>query len=364
MLQYDCGGKMKKYSPYSELKIFHHTYAIDALIKGERIAPIYVRIKPTNVCNQKCFYCGYADDSLYDGRRVDRRESIPYDIMERTLNELATLGTKAVTFSGGGEPLCYHSIDKTIELVRKLGLDYSLITNGQALEGSKSECFMDAKWIRVSLDSAKSATYESIRRVDTHKKVINNIESFVKMKSSECVLGINCVVTQKNSDEIFELCKLLKELGVDNIKLSPIMVKENEGDYHNAIKAKVEEQIFKAKQTLEDEHFRIVDKYTNDISIDNDYRKSYSRCLMQELFTVIAADSKVYRCHQRAYTPIGVIGDLTKQSFTDLWYSKSVIESVREFNPCEMCQFWCAFDERNMLLNDFLDIDQNHINFI
>ena len=141
---------MEKYTPYSELKIFHHTDRIEKFISGERVAPIYVRIKPTNVCNQRCFYCAYADDSLFDGRQVDIRESICWDIMEKTLYDLKEIGVKAVTFSGGGEPLCYHSIIDTLSLVQKLGIEYSMITNAQGLDGENAIYLKSEELVRIA----------------------------------------------------------------------------------------------------------------------------------------------------------------------------------------------------------------------
>lgn len=67
------GDIMEKYSAYSEMKMFYHTDRIAGLIRGERVASVYVRIKHTNVCNQNCFYCCYTNDRVWDGRKVDRR---------------------------------------------------------------------------------------------------------------------------------------------------------------------------------------------------------------------------------------------------------------------------------------------------
>ncbi len=354
---------MAMYAPYSDLKIFHHIERVSGLLENKRVAPIYVRIKPTNVCNQRCFYCGYADDYLFDGRKVDKRESIPWNVMKDLIDDLAKMKVKAVTFSGGGEPLCYHSIKQTLELVQNYGLDYSMITNGQTLQGEIAEYLKYAKLVRISFDSYDPQTYEDVRRVKTHAEVLRNIEDFAKIKG-KCTLGINCVVTKQNATQIYDLCKLVKELGVDNIKLSPILIKENEAGYHEEIKDTVSEQIARAKEELQDKKFTIVDKYTNDLALDKDFHKGYTRCLIQEFFAVVAADSKLYRCHQRAYTMAGEIGDLAKHSFEEIWYSSDVIRKVRDFNPCTECQFRCAFDERNIILDDFLNIDQEHVNFI
>lgn len=354
---------MEKYSPYNELKVFRHLERIGGLLQGERVAPIYVRIKPTNVCNQRCYYCAYSDDNLYDGRKVEKRESIPWSIMEQLIHDLAEMKVKAVTLSGGGEPLCYHSIKQALQLIQEAGMDYSMITNGQALKGEAAELLQNAKWVRVSFDSYRAQTYEGVRGVDTYSEVVHNIENFAKRKQG-CTLGINCVVTKQNADQIYDLCRLVKELGVDNIKLSPLLVKADEAEYHESIKESVSEQIFRAKEEMETENFIIVDKYTNDLALDDNFQKSYHKCMIQEIFAVIAADSKVYRCHQRAYTKVGEIGDLSKQFFHEIWYSQDVINNIRNFNPYKECRFRCAFDERNMLLNDFFNMDTGHVNFI
>ena len=354
---------MKKYSPYSELKIFRHTQQIEGILAGKRVAPIYLRIKPTNVCNQRCSYCGYANNSVFEERTV-KRDSISLDILDNTLRQFKDMGGKAVTYSGGGEPLCYHSIDHILKLTYDLGLDCSMITNGQALKGNVVEYLKHAKWIRVSFDASNTEVYHDIRQVNTFSQVVQNIEDFAKVKDGTCVLGVNCVISETNADQIYDICTLVKTIGCDNIKLSPVLVKEDEEGYHNRIKDGVIEQIDRAKKELEDENFRIVDKYSNDYALSDSYIKPYHRCYIQEYFAVVAADSKVYRCHQRAYTEAGLIGDLTKHTFKEIWESQETIDKIRNFDPCKECNFRCAFDERNTLLNDFFNMDTNHVNFV
>ena len=51
-------------------------------------------------------------------------------------------GVKAVTFSGGGEPLVYPYITETMEKVLDAGIDLSIITNGSMLKGRNAQLFM------------------------------------------------------------------------------------------------------------------------------------------------------------------------------------------------------------------------------
>ncbi|MCM1326555.1 MAG: radical SAM protein [Bacteroidales bacterium] len=351
-------------SVYSDLKIFYHADKIQDILNDKRTAPVYIRIKPTNVCNQNCYYCGSKDDNVPEERRFDRKAMIPWDKMEEIIQDIADMGVKAVTFSGGGEPLVYPYIEDTLELIRQKKIDYSIITNGQALEGRKAELLADAKWIRVSIESAHAKTYAGIRGVNTFDRVIKNIENFVQQKQPWCTVGINCVVTRDNAQEIYDLCKLMAKLGVDNIKLSPLRLDGDLGEYHRPIQESVKDQIARAKKECENDHFKIVDKYDGDAGLDAGYHKPYHRCLIQEIFTVIGADCKVYLCHQRAYTKNGDIGSLKERSFKELWFAEDTIKKVRELDACQECDFRCVFDERNILLNDLMSIDKNHINFI
>lgn len=350
-------------SAYNNMKVFYHTDKIEALKNKERTAPVYVRIKPTNVCNQKCYYCVYADDQVFDNRKVDRRESIPWEKMQEIIMDLVSMGVKAVTFSGGGEPLCYHSILPALGMVKNSGLDYSVITNGQELSGEKADLLTEAKWVRISMDAADAGTYQKIRKVDAYQSVIRNIEEFAKIKNGNCTLGINFVVTKDNYSEIYNFCKQMRDIGVNNIKFSPLMVKDTQ-TYHLDIMDDVEELLEQAKQDLMTDSFEVVDKYSGDMMLEKNFEKQYNNCYMKNLFTVIAANQNVYFCHQKAYRPDGLIGSIENCSFKELWFSENTTRLFQNMDAKRECGFCCVFEERNILLNQLFDSDLNHINFI
>lgn len=349
---------------YSDLKILCHPDKLQAILSGQRTAPLYVRIKPTNVCNQNCWYCVYANDKVIENRSVNRRESIPWEKMQEIINDLSEMGTKAITFSGGGEPLCYPYIIETLNLVRKKGIDYAMISNGQAMEAKAREALREAKWVRISLDSVNENMYQKIRGVNTYNKVLDNIARFAKEKNKNCVLGVNFVVTKDNYKDIYTMCKMLFEIGVDNVKFSPLMVKGTIPEYHMEIRQQVEKQISKAKTELESKYFSIIDKYTDDQSFYKDFEKKCEHCYIKEIFTVIGADCNVYYCHQRAYTKQGMIGSLQNQSFKELWFLDETTNKFRNMNPKNECNFRCTFEERNELLDSLVNMDKRHINFI
>ncbi len=354
-------------SEYSNMKLFYHTDRIQKLLRGERCAPVYVRLKPTNRCNQRCYYCFYDNENnknVYSERNVDRAQEIPSEKMKEIINDFADMGVRAVTFTGGGDPLCYNKIVETVEMVKKNKIDYALITNGQELKDEKAEAFADAKWVRISIESADEETYRKIRGVSTYHIVEKNIELFSKMKNPSCALGINCVVNKYNYQSIYELCRTTKSLGAENIKFSPVNdgldIVQNNSDMKEIVK----DQIMRACNDFSDEKFQIIDKYNSDIETREDYKKLYNHCWIRNMFTVIAADMKVYSCIDKAYIASGMIGDLKNQSFKELWFSEETTEKLRNFDIRKECNFRCIYDDRNILLNDVLNLDRNHVNFI
>lgn len=356
---------MEKATPYSNLKIFAHAQVLNDISGGKRVAPIYIRIKPTNYCNHKCYYCSYADSDLGLRDSVNRQDQIPWDKMQEIISDITDMGVKAVTFSGGGEPLVYPYIVQTMQKVLDAGIDLSIITNGQLLKGERARVLSRAKWVRISFDSADAETYAKVRQLqlEAFDEVCNNISRFAERKQRNCELGINFVINHENAGQVYDMAKMVKELGVNHIKYTARVTKDL-FVYHEPFKQNAIEQIYRAKAELEDEKFKVINKYEGDFDSALLFHRCYDKCYINRIFTVIAADSKVYFCHDKAYVKAGVVGDLKKQSFKELWFSEETRKRYQEFNPQKECNHHCVYDDRNELLNTFYSLDRNHINFI
>lgn len=356
---------MEKATPYSNLKIFAHADVLNDIREGKRVAPIYIRIKPTNYCNHKCYYCSYADTKLGLRDSVNSHDQIPWQKMKEIISDISDIGVKAVTLSGGGEPLIYPYIIETMTKLLDAGIDLSVITNGQLLKDGQAEVLADAKWVRVSLDSANAETYSRIRQVPftAFEEVCNNISHFSRIKKNDCELGVNFVVNHENASQVYDIAKMLKDLGVNHIKYTARVTKDL-FVYHKTFQKQVIDQIHRAKNELESADFRIINKYESDFDSALVFHRCYDKCYINRFFTVIAADSKVYFCHDKAYVKEGIVGDLRNQSFKELWFSDETIRRYQEFNPQKECNHHCVYDDRNELLNMFYGLDQNHINFI
>lgn len=352
-------------SPYSNLKIFAHIDKLNQIKENKRIAPIYIRIKPTNYCNHNCYYCSYADNELGLRDTVYKKDQISWEKMKEIIKDMKEMGVRAVTFSGGGEPLVYPYIVQAMKNVLEAGIELSIITNGQLLKEEKAEILANAKWVRISCDSANAKTYAKIRKIDelAFDELCQNIKEFAKIKKDYCEFGINFVVNHENADQVYDIAKLMKTLGVNHVKFAARITK-NIFEYHETFKDSVIKQLYQAQQELEDSKFKIINKYEGDFDSAMVFKRKYHKCYIQNLVTTIAADSKVYFCHDKAYVSSGMIGDLINKSFKDLWYSDEVIKRYQKFDAMNECNHHCVYDDRNLLLDALYSLDENQINFI
>lgn len=353
---------------YSNLKIFHHAKALDALSSGEHLAPLYIRLKPTNICNHHCAYCTYGSGGTHqktaNRTSIDHRDSIPWPKLQEILQDMGAMGVRALTFSGGGEPLCYPQITEAAHFAAQQGLQLSLISNGQLLDVDRAEAFRHAKWVRISFDSPVQATYCRIRGLpeSAFRNVTDNIEAFAAQKDKECVLGVNFVVSKANAGEVYEAAKLLKSLGCDNVKFAAVL--DNEPHYHDSIRDSVIEQIHRAKADFADKSFSIINNYENDCMDKNFTTQPFPVCYTCRLVTVIAADQKVYFCHTRAYDSKAVVGNLHGQSFREMWFSAATKERLTGLHPQQDCRNFCVYEARNELIQAYYDVDMRHVDFI
>lgn len=352
-------------TPYSQLKIFYHQDIIQNLLDGKRCNPIYIRVKPTNKCNHNCNYCHYKNSYLDLNDDYDLSSEIPRDKMLEIVSNMKSMGVKAVTFSGGGEPLLYPHIEETFEKIIDAGIDLSVITNGSLLKGKKAELLAKAKWVRISLESIFDDEYCRIRGVKTGEfdRLCENISNFSKIKDETCELGINVVVTKENQMYVYDMAKLMKSLGVNHVKYSPV-ISNNTREYHRDFIDKVTSELNRAQTDLGSDSFKIINLYTGDFDDSVIFERSYSNCPVKEFLCVIAANQKVYFCHDKAYLKDGCVGDLKGQSFENLWNSEEVTKLFKNFDASKTCKQHCVYDSRNELINSFLTMDRNHINFI
>ncbi len=352
---------------YTKMKIFHYQEKLDSLpaTSKEILAPIHIRIKPTNACNHACSYCAYRAENLQLGQDMNLRDSIPADKMREIVDDLVSMGVKAVTFSGGGEPFLYPHLLATVKRLAAGGIKFASLTNGALVSGEVAEFFAHhAQWLRVSMDGWDDKSYAEYRRVKEGEftKVMTNMIRF-KKHGGGCYLGVCLIVDRRNAPQVYPLVKRLQEVGVNSVKVAPCIVSnsgQENNQYHAPIFEEVKEQIAKAIQDFHGPGFEIFDSYHGQLET---FQKHYSWCPYLQILPVIGADLNVYPCHDKAYNLTdGLLGSIKEQRFKDFWFSdKNIFFTI---NPSERCNHHCVADGNNKLILDYLNADPDHLCFV
>ncbi|MEJ1384314.1 MAG: radical SAM protein [Candidatus Sedimenticola sp. (ex Thyasira tokunagai)] len=351
---------------YSHLKFLAFPEQLQALSNQQVVAPVHIRIKPTNNCNHDCWYCAYHVDDLALGKEMDQHDSIPAEKMFEIVDDLVVMGVKAVTFSGGGEPLIYKPLPQVIERLAAGGVKIACLTNGSNLKGEVADAFAThGTWIRISLDGYDEASYSKARGVPegSFAKLMANMSSF-SSRHSGCVLGAAYIIDQQNHQGIYDVCSRLKDAGANHVKLSGVIVGnsvEENNVYHETIKEATWRQIEQARR-LEDESFTLIDAY-HDMD-DRGWSKPYTNCPHLLFRPVIGADCGVYTCHDKAYTKEGMLGSIKETSFREFWMSEENRKQLYDFDPSISCHHHCVAHSSNLVLQEYLELNSEHMFFV
>lgn len=350
---------------YSNQKFLRYADHIAAFQERRVVAPVHVRIKPFNHCNHDCWYCAYRVSNLQLGEDIDYKDKIPEAKMFEIVDDMIEMGVKAVTFSGGGEPLLYKPMPDVVRRLAAGGIRVATLTNGSNLKGKVADAFAEhGTWVRVSTDAWDDASFVKSRGVrdGDFTQLLKNMRDFTS-RGSKCVLGVSFIVDKVNCEHLVEACALLKDAGVNHVKFSGVVVSNSGAEnnaYHSEISKTVTDQIRRAS-SLADENFSVINHYHE---LEDRFDKVYTLCPYLMFLTVIGADCKVYTCQDKAFTEGGTLGSIKDRRFRDFWFSEENRARLFTLDPSKECTHHCVTHGKNEAIMELLAIDPEHGTFV
>jgi MoaA/NifB/PqqE/SkfB family radical SAM enzyme len=350
---------------YSNLKFLSFTDHVKAFQEKRVVAPIHIRVKPINQCNHNCWYCAYRVSNLKVGEDIDLKDVIPKDKMLEIADDIIEMGVKAVTFTGGGEPLLYKPLPEVVKRLADGGIKVATLTNGANLKGKMADAFAEnGVWVRVSTDAWDDASFTNSRGVrdGEFSDLLRNLHEF-SSRGSKCVLGVSFIVDEANYTHLYEACSQLKKAGVQHVKFSRVAV-ANTGSENNAYHARIINDVaaqIEMSRTLADDRFSVINHYED---MDDRFQKKYTTCPYLMFLTVIGADCKVYTCQDKAFTASGALGSIQNRRFKEFWFSEENQKRLFGLNPSKECTHHCVSHDKNLAILDLLSIDPNHVFFV
>ncbi len=350
-----------KLKQFSAMKILDHLDFAKAIIRGENLYPISYEIDPSNTCNHECIWCMYADFMRSKKALINKK------MFRAIVEEIIRLGSKSITFTGGGEPLTNPYTIELIPYIKQNGVSVALITNGGLLDNEKCKVIVEnCSYIRISVDAGCRATHDKLHRSkngsrDNYEKILAYIANLLEWKkklNKDIQIGTGYLVHPGNVKEIFSFCSQMRDIGVDYVQIRPacnlshrerkIITKESKGQIDRSL-------------TLINKRFRIfpmLHRFDEILSIERDYDICYGHALVG----TIGADCNVYLCCQLKGNKRYILGSLKKHSFKEIWDSPRRKRIMNKLNP-DKCPP-CRYNKYNEILAYVADKEKMHTEFL
>lgn len=327
-------------------KLFFNLDKVNSIMKKDSIDmtyPVSVELTLTNACNLKCVYCS---DAMLR-KKQGTSEMITFDCFKRLFKDLADGGTKGIVIEGGGEPTLYSKFESIVDAASKAGLAIGLITNGVRRLAEKTlEKF---EWIRVSLDASTSEEYMNLKGVDAYEKVLDNVAFYAK----HCpTVGVGYVVTAENISQIESLVIRLREYKTSYIQCRPVV--DNDELYPKNV-----DLSYLKNYATRDFGVQV------DGMIENAESGNHGlSCYANSITSVISGDGSVYICGRlNIYDWLEPIGNITNQSFGDIWHGEKRIKQSKMIRDASFCKGncpQCRISKFNVLFEKINQIKSVH----
>lgn len=255
--------------------------------------PYIYTIEATNHCNLRCPMCpqpvmkrpkGFMDPELF---RAIIKKCQPYQFTNTGLHFF-------------GESLIHKDFGKILSSIPDhKDINFGLNTNVQLLNEKNARMIFNShlKWIVLDYDSFDKERYEKYRVGATHEVVHANIERFLALKkelNSRIKVWVTMIAMMGNEEELEGFKVFWKSRGADYVNVQKFIVHD---------------------ESLENRYDNLAPKDQN-----NRIRRD-GTCKYPWDSVVITWDGKVVPCC-RDYEGSIVLGDITTQSFQEIWKGK------------------------------------------
>jgi len=295
-----------------------------------RSIPLAVRWQLTNKCPSRCAYC-----SLWKTPSSELTTNQIFSI----INELADMGTKRISFSGG-EPTLRKDLGKIINYAVGKGISASINTNGFGL-AKKIKELRNIDLIKISLDGPKEIAAQS-RGVDqAYDWAIKAAEAAKKAKIR---FTFATTLTKYNKNSLQFMVDLARKYGT-MVAFQPLKTIYRGAEYdHNLYPNKKEwQKIIKSLRKLKN-------RYPNQIRNSRlliDHTETWPKykkikCWAGKVFCIIDTNGDLVPCDRVDY-PIS-----KKPNCLELGFKKA-FQKMPAFN-CSGCGF-CGAMDLNFLLS-------------
>jgi len=232
--EHDFSAKLRQASVVERLRAY-----IDWQRKGApdgtmpAFGPLSINLDLTAACNFACPHC-------VDSGIINTGEYLSYNDIQRSLETLKERGLLSVILIGGGDPTLHRDFEDIVRMVKRIGLQLGIVTNGTRLDrvAAVADLFEPKDWLRLSIDAGTRQTFIKAHRpkisIDLHT-ILQNAHDIKKANPTVSLgysfvivwdgIDVNGLTLAPNIDEMESAVRLALQYGFDYVSFKPCLVR-------------------------------------------------------------------------------------------------------------------------------------------
>ncbi len=188
----------------------------------------------TRACNLKCSYCAIVKDYKempisYPKMKHYYKQEMTTEYVIKTLKRIKKHNPDAFHLWYGGEPLLRKDLAEIINYCNKEDIHYTIITNNSdAVQPMIEDLLENVEYIQGLTSSVDPLILDdkSLTDDDRYKKCVAGIERLQKYKGKINDLVAEITVDNTNIDHLYNLVKMLTDMGI-NSDITTVDIKKN-----------------------------------------------------------------------------------------------------------------------------------------
>lgn len=294
-------------------------------------APHIIVWNITNHCNLgTCKYCYQNSSTNKTSKELNLEKKLDL------VNQFADMNVGYIIFSGG-EPLTSKDFFKVAKYTVKKRIGASIATNGILLnkENAKKLKGIGIRTVNVTLNGVRAEIHDSlVGKKGIWEKSVNAIKN---SKKYGLRVETDSVITPENFSELEELINFSINLGVDGIKLLPLIPsgrgKEVGGLSNEQMERIIQigyENFLKGKGVMvgDAKYLFELNKHDKGIYDFLGIRIAHRGCCAGRSYCAIQSDGIITPC---PFLPIEA-GDIKKETFYNIWNNSELFKKLRDRN--------------------------------
>jgi wyosine [tRNA(Phe)-imidazoG37] synthetase (radical SAM superfamily) len=380
--KHDFTAKLRQESLFNGVMDYvEYRKAVQAAEAAGQDAPAYPNIAPYSINLDLTTACNYRCDHCIDWDILNSPIKYQHEQLEESLRQMASRGLRSVILIGGGEPTIYPGFVPTVKLIKELGMQVSVVSNGSRTERLLEIMPLLEKgdWVRLSLDSGIDETFIAMHN-PVKKLPLTDICAAIpalREANPDVQVGFSFIIVwagaerepgveiHENIDEIVTATRLAKDSQFNYISLKPflsrrpngseVMAPEDAENLDRTIK-KIRELVDEAK-THETDDFKVLESINLKLLEERTWESFTNQpkvCHMQA-FRQVLSPLGLYNCPAHRGVEKALITGQTAYADADKVRStqESTAAILERFDASKNCsEVTCLYNSANWFIEE------------